>query len=482
MCNQNKGAIYAHAQGGVSGTNYAYAWYYTDSSTYTPHTTGYADSLYAGLYRAVVTDAHACTDTLLAAVPDSNGPKITGYAIDSASCHDASDGVIRINGVHDGFPGYQYFLDGAQAGLTNANLSAGEHHFRVTDSEGCRYDTLFRVHQPAPLTITGSITHPLCYDAYNGHVSISMSGGNGGYRIAWNTGDTNTIIHGLNNGQYQVTVTDRKACTAENIFTIVPPPAPAIDFRPDSAILCTGSSKRLEGGGFMRYQWMKGDTAISTSSNITIDRTGEYVLHAWDSNGCFAADTFQLIVSDTPLDVLLFLQDSALTGEVVEAIDVTWPVPDSIRWVADEQVMKHDSNGWSYSFTSHSERNVRLTLRAWYGGCYSDSTKTVTFYHSDSLIPRKTLSSEPLIVGFRAFPNPNTGNFSIRVKLSRTAGITLKLYGLEHSGADGLLDVRKRNGLDEYEVPYDLKHLNQGMYILVLTAGNEQQTLKMVIE
>jgi len=482
ICNQNKGAIYTYASGGTPGTGYYYSWYYIDSSMSTSHTAAIADNLYAGVYRAVVTDAHACRDTLYAAVADSNGPKITGYVIDSVLCHAGSDGAIHITGVHDGYPAYLYFMDGEPAGLDNTGLSAGDHHFRVTDQEGCRYDTLFRVDQPAPLSITGNTIPPVCYDALNGRISVSVAGGNGGYRVEWNTGDTGTVVTGINNGRYHVTVSDRKSCSATGTFVLTPPAAPVIGFRPDSAVLCTGSTKQLDGGSFSTYQWMKGDTAFSFARRVTLGKTGTYVLNARDTNGCFATDTFKLVVTDTPLDVLLFLQDSALIGEMVEAIDVTWPVPDSIRWVADEKVEMLDSNNWSYSFSCHEETRVRLTLRAWYGGCYSDSTKTVTFYTNDSTIPQKSLTSESLILGFRAFPNPNTGTFYIRVKLSRPERVTLRLFGLEHGGTHGLLDTRERMGLDEYEVLYDIQYLNRGMYVMVLTAGNEKQTLKMIIE
>ncbi len=480
LCNRNDGAIYTHAKGGTD--EYTYSWFYMDSAKHIAQNSSSADSLYSGLYSVVVMDGNACHDSVLIILPDSNGPRITDYAIDSVSCYGDSDGSVRVSGVQDGFPGYNYFLNGDSAGLNNMNLPAGEYHFRILDQKNCKFDTLFKIHQPLPLNITGNITSPTCYNFFDGSISVTVTGGNGGYQLQWDSGGTKNAIRNLNKGYYTVIVTDRKSCSAERSFRVIPPPAPEIGFRPDSAVLCTGSTKQLDGGSFSTYQWMKGDTAISSARRITLGETGIYVLNTWDSSGCFATDTFKLIVTDTPLDVLLFLQDSALIGETVEAIDVTWPVPDSIRWVTDAPVEYHDSNDWSYSFTSNRETRIRLTLRAWYGGCYSDSTKTIMFYRNDSVIPQKSLTSEPLITGFQAYPNPNTGTFFIRVKLSRTAGITLRLFGLEHSGADGLLDVKNRAGFDEYEVSYNIRHLNQGMYLMVLTAGNEKQTLKMIIE
>jgi hypothetical protein len=121
---------------------------------------------------------------------------------------------------------------------------------------------------------------------------------------------------------------------------------------------------------------------------------------------------------------------------------------------------------------------VNVTLRAYYGGCFSDSTKTVTIYYQDGEIHLKQQEEMPLILGYKAFPNPNDGKFQVQVKLSRKTNIVLKIYGLRNTG---MLLSKELEGLDKYDIPFDINNLPTGVYVLILTAEKEQQSLKLVI-
>jgi hypothetical protein len=88
-------------------------------------------------------------------------------------------------------------------------------------------------------------------------------------------------------------------------------------------------------------------------------------------------------------------------------------------------------------------------------------------------------STQNLITGYRVFPNPNSGEFTLEVGLSREADISVLLYG---SSMAELINRKDFYGQDRYMIPYSLSNKKTGVYILVLQAGKERQTIKIVIK
>jgi len=285
-------------------------------------------------------------------------------------------------------------------------------------------------------------------------------------------------LSGLNQGAYTLTVTDKNGCEKTKHFVVDPPLPLSGNFEQDHGILCTGNSLELDGGEFSSYKWYKDNELISTDRYFTISEAGTYILEITDNKGCSGIDTFYLDVSEHPLDASLLLPDSALVDQEVRVIDVTYPIPDSIEWLFDQPVQNIWSNEWSHHFSVNSVGKANVTLRAWYGGCSSDSTKNVMIYLDESPGEKKSSVLQPLILGFQAYPNPGNGNFNVRVKLSRKESIILTLY---QNTAPFLLNKTEHHGLDNYEVPFTLENLNTGIYMLVLRAGQEQQTAKVVV-
>ena len=197
-----------------------------------------------------------------------------------------------------------------------------------------------------------------------------------------------------------------------------------------------------------------------------------------DSLGCVGEDRFSLQLSDQTLSALFLLQDSARVSQLIEAIDVTWPVPDSISWYFDKPVWLGNSSAWSQQFTSDKVGIIMVGLRAYYGGCFSDSSKTVVFYQEEGDIPENKSEQMPLIVGWKVFPNPGDGNFRLQAKLSREATVLIKIYSL---ATNSMLYTKELKGQSYYDLPLGLNLLPTGLYVAILTAGKEQQNLKIII-
>ena len=479
FCNQNNGGIHTVINGGTIRKNYRYEWYYEDSAQVIANPDNQLLDIYSGRYKLAITDDHECKTESHFLVSDIDGPKINEYAVDSVSCFGGDNGTIYLTGVNGGMPGYAYYINGTESGAEMKGLTEGTHHVRVLDKKGCKADAYIDVKEPGSLQVHEAINAPTCHDSWDASIIAVPSGGNGRYVYIWNNGATGAIIDSLNSGTYGVTITDYKNCSIKQQYEIVPPKMPKPGWDDKLALICTGNYIDVDGGDFKEWLWKNGKGEQVGSDRVAhLTETGNYILQITDGDGCVGLDTFKVDVSDTPLDSKIILPDSAHVNERINVIDVTWPVPDSIEWLYDQPVEVLETNDWSQHFSATNEGEINVTLRAWYGGCYSDSSKTVMIFYEEGFEEDVFKSAGSLITGFRAFPNPNNGEFSIGVSLGREADISISLYAATNTK---LIDKQQYKGLDRYEVPYTLGHLKPGMYVIILQAELEQQVMKIVI-
>jgi hypothetical protein len=82
------------------------------------------------------------------------------------------------------------------------------------------------------------------------------------------------------------------------------------------------------------------------------------------------------------------------------------------------------------------------------------------------------------IIEFTVFPNPNDGNFKVKVELGRQSMIRLRLLSLTNGGT---IDDRTLNGSKLYEEQY-LMQLPTGVYIMLLETASGRKSVKIIIK
>lgn len=88
--------------------------------------------------------------------------------------------------------------------------------------QGSHWASYYRVSQPTPLAITSTITNAT--GANNGAITLTTSGGQGGYTYQWASSSVTTSSRtGLGAGSYAVTVTEAGGCSASAVFTVTGP-------------------------------------------------------------------------------------------------------------------------------------------------------------------------------------------------------------------------------------------------------------------
>jgi hypothetical protein len=278
-CNgANIGIIEADISGGTG--SYFFSW-----SNGISGTSDEISNLAAGEYTLTVSDANGCTWTNTAQVLISDA--ILGSAnITNTTCIGSNNGAIALT-ISGGTAPYSYDWNTGGNTAQIQNLLSGNYTVTVTDVIGCQHTESFSVGAPAPILAPAIITSISCSGATDAGISVSPSGGNGGYTYNWNTGSNASAINNLNVGSYTLTITDGTNCTTTFNYTIneVFPLEAAMQI---SGINCNGDASgavsALPEGGTAPYNYLWSTNATTAIiANLSI---GSYTVTISDANNC----------------------------------------------------------------------------------------------------------------------------------------------------------------------------------------------------
>lgn len=214
-CGSNNGSLTASASGG--SPQYSYKW--SNGAT-----TASISGLAAGTYFVTVTDANNCSKTTSQAISAPSAPTAT-ITSTNVTCNGGSNGSIAVVAA-DGTAPYTYNWGGGRTGTSISGLSAGNYIVTITDAAGCSSTKSATISEPDAIVITGTIVNATCRAI--GSVTTLTVGGNGLYTYLWNNGQSTPNATNLAGGNYTVTITDAKSCTAQKMFTVAATTSPNI--------------------------------------------------------------------------------------------------------------------------------------------------------------------------------------------------------------------------------------------------------------
>ncbi|MFN3404863.1 MAG: gliding motility-associated C-terminal domain-containing protein [Cytophagaceae bacterium] len=326
-CNgQSSGSATVTAEGGVA--DYTYLW--SGPNGFTSDLTN-IDSLRAGTYNVLITDAHGCTATnsIVLTQPDTFNVHFVspvvhgGYNI---TCHNAATGNLSVNPSGGDSTSYVYSWTGPD-GFTSdqrtiSDLKAGEYHVTVSDGNGCPVSNTFMLTQPDPLNVNfNSSVHSggfniSCFGMTGGTLGAQVSGGDtASYVFAWTgpngfTSDQRQISN-LAAGVYHISVTDANGCSVSNSFTMTQPDSMKVSFSSPEVsggyhITCNGEkngnlSVVMTGGDSTSYvfNWTGPNGFTSEQRTLSGLEAGAYHVVVTDANGCSVENQFVLTQPDT---------------------------------------------------------------------------------------------------------------------------------------------------------------------------------------
>lgn len=176
---------------------------------------------------------------------------------------------------------------GNGTGTLISNLTAGTYNVVVTTGNGCTKSFQSVINNSPAVTAMVSGTNPTCFGQSSGSIVLTVSGGTPAFTYLWSGGVTTQNRNAIPAGNYSVTVTDSKGCTA-TASTILTAPSDMVISPTLTPVACFGNSTgaivlTVSGGtGSKSYAWSNG-AATQNLSNLT---SGTYSVTVTDVNGC----------------------------------------------------------------------------------------------------------------------------------------------------------------------------------------------------
>jgi hypothetical protein len=274
-CGNNNGSIDLSVSGGTPAYTYNWGGGITTQDRL---------NLAPGTYTVTVTDANACTKSMVASVGNAGSPSLSSTQ-QHVLCNGSSTGAIDLS-ISGGTSPFTYNWTGGVTTQDRSNLAAGTYTVTVTDANNCTKTLSATILAPLAMLLSETHLNVLCNDNANGSIDLSVSGGVGPYQYNWGGGISTQDRTNLSAGTYTVTVTDGNACTQTLSATLTAPAALVLSAStvPSDCGTTNGSIDLSVSGGTspFTYNWGGGFT--------TQDRTnlgaGTYTVTVTDGNAC----------------------------------------------------------------------------------------------------------------------------------------------------------------------------------------------------
>lgn len=285
----------------------------------------------AGTYFVQVTNGSGCIAVASTVI---TGPtQITDNSIITPiTCSAAADAIIDLFPSGGSGAGYTYTWNpvpgNGQGNSQATGVGPGIWCVDITDGSGCVENYCYNITAPSPIIITPTITEPLCNGDCNGIISVTVSGGYGGYIFQWLDGGgapigaNSSIINGLCAGNYSIQITDAGGCIQTLPFTLSEPNAISAPISSTDALCfgdCSGTATIAPVGGFPGYtqNWFNSTTGLLigqsglTASNLC---PGDFHAVVTDANGCNFQSATVTIVEPSQLTFVINSNDASCFG------------------------------------------------------------------------------------------------------------------------------------------------------------------------
>ncbi|MFI5151583.1 MAG: T9SS type A sorting domain-containing protein [Bacteroidia bacterium] len=275
-CNTNTGSVTANV---VKGSlPYTYSWS-------TGQSTPSLNNLPTGVYTLQVQDHSGCAIVLSGTVANSSGLGVTMTKF-NVTCFGLSTGSANMHPSGGQTPyTYSWSPSGGNA-VTATGLSAGTYTAFCTDANGCIFQSILPINQPAQLAATVT-TNPSGCGACNGNATANVSGGTGPYTYSWSpVSGSGSYCLSLCAGSYTCQVSDAHNCPVSASGSVASSSSmtASVSNTASGCTTCSGTASVTASGGHLpyTYSWSNSQTTQSLTGLCPVT----YSVSIKDSNGC----------------------------------------------------------------------------------------------------------------------------------------------------------------------------------------------------
>ncbi len=494
----NQGSISITPFGGTG--KYKYRIKNTGSGLVTDQSDSTFTNLYAGTYQiTLLTGEPGCQDNYLypSSIIISEADKIViSTSKTDIKCNGDNNATITAT-VQGGSGAFNYTWEKninnqwssfATDKLSLDKLSGGTYHLKVQDKSTGTCEIIsdqIIISEPDALLITAvKQVRPGCV---SDHVYLKpiLSGGTLPYKtlyaldgVNYTQFDDNTLL-GL--GTYSIKVTDGNNCS----YTFPDPvkiTENAVNITVKALAVCykqaNGKIKLTAEGGELPYQYSI-DNGQSYNDKPDFDNvaTGSYNIIVKDNRGCsgIATATIEQRKDKPEIDFLVSSLQNALDTIVV--VDISRPLPDKVKWIFDSKTQVIDSLSTSPKIRFPNPGTYQVVMNASFGDCEYSLGETITIKPYDPNTPKALLPGVRPIEVFSITPNPNTGEFTVKVTLVKSHALVILIYDVRGN------EVYRKNWQDIKEINEAIKlpDSQSGAFLVRVITENDAKELKMIV-
>jgi len=490
----NDGTIDITPSGG-SG-NYTYSWS-TQNGTQPVNGQQDQSGLGPGVYTLTLADTNSCSisQTFTLAQPDDISvsaviSNYNGFEISTAGATNGSINITAVGGFLSTGASYSYNWSTTNGlGLDNSSedqsgLSAGTYTVVVTDSNNCTETKVYKLDEPDQLSFSSIISNfsgfeISCFDADDGSISITPTGGSGTYTYDWSTNNGSGLTQGQQNqtglgpGTYSLTITDSNGNTISQNFVIDEPTALSLsstisDYNNFEVSCFGGADGEIDitvggGTGQYTYNWSasnNGAGIVNGQQDQTGLSAGTYTVIIVDENNCEITRSFTL---NSPDQISIISSKSDYNGFNVsckESTDGTIDLNVSGGYLAT-------GSSYSYSWSTNNGSGLSPTNKNQSGlsaGTYTvvatdDNGCSIT--QNIEIMEPNILSISEIISDYNGFQISEAGENDGSINISVSGGTSNYTYVWSTLDGSGLSINNE-----------DQNSLTAGIYSVIVTDTN----------
>lgn len=262
-------------------------------------------NLAVGIYEVLVVDTNGCESAPLVVDLLQEEVLDPGINLTVPACAGPTTGAISLS--PNGVSPYTADWSTGDGGLVLSNIATGDYGLTLTDSRGCRQDSVIRLTAPQVFDIDLTINEPSCFGVTDGVVQVLVNEtGTPPFSFKWSDGSTEQNRFTLGAGNYQLTVSDGLGCAlVTDTITLNEPEPFRIQAYDLGHVSCNGTATgyievELRGGALpYRINWV--GQGVQTPGLYEIP-DGNYRLQAFDAADC-PIDTSFLITEPSVLNL-----------------------------------------------------------------------------------------------------------------------------------------------------------------------------------